>query len=104
LIGHLRIRFFQTVVLKVAMSCQGCAGAVQRALTKMEGLLFFLSSLLCFLQLVQKKLSKVPAVAINCKISTTKEVIMKNSYIFEILKVPRQMVFKIVIIYLRDEE
>lgn len=31
----------QTVVLKVAMSCQGCAGAVQRALTKMEGLFIF---------------------------------------------------------------
>ncbi|XP_078157241.1 copper transport protein ATX1-like [Carex rostrata] len=27
----------ETVVLKVAMSCQGCAGAVQRALTKMQG-------------------------------------------------------------------
>jgi hypothetical protein len=51
LIGHLRIRFFQTVVLKVAMSCQGCAGAVQRALTKMEGLLFFylLSCVFCSL-------------------------------------------------------
>jgi copper chaperone len=27
----------QTVVLKVAMSCEGCAGAVRRVLTKMEG-------------------------------------------------------------------
>lgn len=27
----------QTVVLKVGMSCQGCAGAVRRVLTKMEG-------------------------------------------------------------------
>ncbi|KAK7275590.1 hypothetical protein RIF29_16709 [Crotalaria pallida] len=27
----------QTVVLKVAMSCQGCAGAVNRALGKLEG-------------------------------------------------------------------
>ncbi|KAJ4817522.1 Heavy metal-associated isoprenylated plant protein 36 [Rhynchospora pubera] len=27
----------ETVVLKVAMSCQGCSGAVQRALSKMEG-------------------------------------------------------------------
>ncbi|KAJ3675092.1 hypothetical protein LUZ60_004134 [Juncus effusus] len=27
----------QTVVLKVGMSCQGCVGAVQRVLTKMEG-------------------------------------------------------------------
>ncbi|XVE68633.1 hypothetical protein DITRI_Ditri09bG0084500 [Diplodiscus trichospermus] len=27
----------QTVVLKVAMSCQGCVGAVQRVLGKMEG-------------------------------------------------------------------
>ncbi|KAL8159722.1 hypothetical protein V2J09_001259 [Rumex salicifolius] len=27
----------QTVVLKVAMSCSGCSGAVQRALGKMEG-------------------------------------------------------------------
>ncbi|OAY81650.1 Copper transport protein ATX1 [Ananas comosus] len=26
----------ETVVLKVAMSCQGCAGAVKRALSKME--------------------------------------------------------------------
>ncbi|XVF82797.1 hypothetical protein PTKIN_Ptkin16aG0078600 [Pterospermum kingtungense] len=27
----------QTVVLKVGMSCQGCVGAVQRVLGKMEG-------------------------------------------------------------------
>lgn len=27
----------QTVVLKVAMSCGGCSGAVKRVLTKMEG-------------------------------------------------------------------
>ncbi|KAG9455045.1 hypothetical protein H6P81_007949 [Aristolochia fimbriata] len=27
----------QTVVLKVGMSCEGCAGAVRRVLTKMEG-------------------------------------------------------------------
>ncbi|XP_077248632.1 copper transport protein ATX1-like [Tasmannia lanceolata] len=27
----------ETVVLKVGMSCEGCAGAVKRALTKMEG-------------------------------------------------------------------
>ncbi|GAB2229412.1 hypothetical protein Droror1_Dr00023552 [Drosera rotundifolia] len=27
----------QTVVLKVGMSCQGCAGAVNRVLEKMEG-------------------------------------------------------------------
>ncbi|KAJ6790551.1 copper transport protein ATX1-like isoform X1 [Iris pallida] len=27
----------ETVVLKVAMSCQGCVGAVNRVLTKMEG-------------------------------------------------------------------
>ncbi|MCH1933186.1 heavy-metal-associated domain-containing protein, partial [Shewanella sp. A25] len=27
----------ETVVLKVGMSCQGCAGAVRRVLTKMEG-------------------------------------------------------------------
>ncbi|CAL9119988.1 copper transport protein [Musa troglodytarum] len=27
----------ETVVLKVGMSCQGCAGAVKRVLTKMEG-------------------------------------------------------------------
>ncbi|XP_010244224.1 PREDICTED: copper transport protein ATX1-like [Nelumbo nucifera] len=27
----------QTVVLKVGMSCQGCAGAVKRVLDKMEG-------------------------------------------------------------------
>ncbi|KAK4757995.1 hypothetical protein SAY87_019296 [Trapa incisa] len=27
----------QTVVLKVGMSCQGCAGAVRRVLGKMEG-------------------------------------------------------------------
>ncbi|XP_057515905.1 copper transport protein ATX1 [Amaranthus tricolor] len=27
----------QTVVLKVAMSCQGCSGAVKRVLDKMEG-------------------------------------------------------------------
>ncbi|XP_072950744.1 copper transport protein ATX1-like [Typha angustifolia] len=27
----------ETVVLRVTMSCQGCAGAVKRALTKMEG-------------------------------------------------------------------
>ena len=27
----------QTVVLKVGMSCEGCAGAVKRALAKMEG-------------------------------------------------------------------
>ncbi|XP_039789847.1 copper transport protein ATX1-like isoform X2 [Panicum virgatum] len=27
----------ETVVLKVAMSCQGCAGAVRRVLSKMEG-------------------------------------------------------------------
>ncbi|CAN0910642.1 Copper transport protein ATX1 [Linum grandiflorum] len=29
--------FFWTVVLKVAMSCEGCSGAVKRVLTKMEG-------------------------------------------------------------------
>ncbi|XP_010427430.1 PREDICTED: copper transport protein CCH isoform X1 [Camelina sativa] len=28
----------QTVVLKVGMSCQGCVGAVNRVLGKMEGL------------------------------------------------------------------
>ncbi|CAL5021678.1 unnamed protein product [Urochloa decumbens] len=27
----------ETVVLKVAMSCEGCAGAVRRVLSKMEG-------------------------------------------------------------------
>ncbi|KAG2658814.1 copper transport protein ATX1-like isoform X1 [Panicum virgatum] len=27
----------QTVVLKVTMSCEGCAGAVRRVLSKMEG-------------------------------------------------------------------
>uniref|UniRef100_A0ACD5ZAJ5 Uncharacterized protein n=1 Tax=Avena sativa TaxID=4498 RepID=A0ACD5ZAJ5_AVESA len=27
----------QTVVLKVAMSCEGCSGAVKRVLTKMQG-------------------------------------------------------------------
>lgn len=27
----------ETVVLKVGMSCEGCAGAVRRVLTKMEG-------------------------------------------------------------------
>ncbi|CAN6244537.1 unnamed protein product [Urochloa humidicola] len=27
----------ETVVLKVAMSCEGCAGAVRRLLSKMEG-------------------------------------------------------------------
>ncbi|KAG9139717.1 hypothetical protein Leryth_016661 [Lithospermum erythrorhizon] len=27
----------ETVVLKVGMSCQGCVGAVQRVLGKMEG-------------------------------------------------------------------
>ncbi|KAG6522272.1 copper transport protein ATX1-like [Zingiber officinale] len=27
----------ETVVLRVAMSCQGCAGAVKRVLTNMEG-------------------------------------------------------------------
>ncbi|CAN1258419.1 Copper transport protein ATX1 [Linum perenne] len=27
----------QTVVLRVAMSCEGCSGAVKRVLTKMEG-------------------------------------------------------------------
>lgn len=27
----------QTVVLRVAMSCQGCVGAVNRVLSKMEG-------------------------------------------------------------------
>ncbi|XP_074581396.1 copper transport protein ATX1-like [Curcuma longa] len=27
----------ETVVLRVAMSCQGCVGAVKRVLTKMEG-------------------------------------------------------------------
>jgi copper chaperone CopZ len=85
LIDYLRICFFQTVVLKVAMSCQGCAGAVQRALTKMEGLSKKkkLSFLLCFLQLVQEKFAKAPAVAINCKISTTIAVTMKSSYIVE---------------------
>lgn len=35
----------QTVVLKVAMSCQGCVGAVNRVLGKMEGLLFSARSL-----------------------------------------------------------
>jgi len=30
----------QTVVLKVAMSCEGCAGAVRRVLSKMEGVFF----------------------------------------------------------------
>ncbi|GMY23373.1 copper transport protein ATX1-like [Fagus crenata] len=28
---------FQTVVLKVGMSCEGCVGAVKRVLGKMEG-------------------------------------------------------------------
>ncbi|EES06905.1 hypothetical protein BDA96_04G176000 [Sorghum bicolor] len=28
----------ETVVLKVAMSCEGCAGAVRRVLSKMEGI------------------------------------------------------------------
>ena len=27
----------ETVVLKVAMSCEGCSGAVRRVLTKMQG-------------------------------------------------------------------
>lgn len=27
----------ETVVLKVAMSCEGCSGAVKRVLTKMQG-------------------------------------------------------------------
>ncbi|KAG4982891.1 hypothetical protein JHK87_027640 [Glycine soja] len=31
------IRILLTVVLKVGMSCQGCAGAVNRVLEKMEG-------------------------------------------------------------------
>jgi len=30
--------WLQTVVLKVGMSCQGCAGAVNRVLGKMEGI------------------------------------------------------------------
>lgn len=29
--------YAQTVVLKVAMSCEGCSGAVKRVLTKMQG-------------------------------------------------------------------
>lgn len=36
----------QTVVLKVAMSCQGCVGAVNRVLGKMEGSLFSTHSIL----------------------------------------------------------
>ncbi|KAL4557417.1 hypothetical protein LXL04_035594 [Taraxacum kok-saghyz] len=31
------ISVMQTVVLKVAMSCEGCVGAVKRVLSKMEG-------------------------------------------------------------------
>ena len=31
--------FEKTVVLKVGMSCEGCVGAVERVLGKMEGLL-----------------------------------------------------------------
>lgn len=40
------VRFFfsvfrcKTVVLRVAMSCEGCVGAVKRVLGKMEGLAF----------------------------------------------------------------
>lgn len=32
----------QTVVLKVSMSCEGCAGAVRRVLGKMEGSISFI--------------------------------------------------------------
>jgi len=35
---------FQTVVLKVGMSCGGCVGAVKRVLGKMEGLFLSLQS------------------------------------------------------------
>ncbi|KAH0865145.1 hypothetical protein HID58_082356, partial [Brassica napus] len=34
---HLIVAMSQTVVLKVGMSCQGCVGAVNRVLGKMEG-------------------------------------------------------------------
>ncbi|KHN36413.1 hypothetical protein glysoja_048733 [Glycine soja] len=40
-VGHVKIfsnYVLLTVVLKVGMSCQGCAGAVNRILGKMEGI------------------------------------------------------------------
>lgn len=43
LVVFVSIVLLQTVVLKVGMSCQGCAGAVRRVLGKMEGPFFLWS-------------------------------------------------------------